>query len=125
MKSYFLLVLLALFTMPQCASAPSTLSPVGTRDYRTLQVVKALDLVRDTAIDANAQIPPLLDEETTRKIVMYHSSALRTIQAVPNGWVVTVEAGLDDVIKDLPADKRKLFGPYIALTKTLITEVTK
>lgn len=118
-------VVLLLFSLVSCASAPRSLSPVGVQDYNNTRVIKALDLVRDTAVDANAQIPQLLSEAATRKIVTYHRSALVTINATKSGWRSTVLAGLDEAVKDLPPQQAALVAPYVALVKTIVQEVSR
>lgn len=105
------------------ASAPIGLSKQGTAAFNNTRVIKGLDLLRDTATAANAQTPPLLSTDTTRKIVLYHQAAIKTIDAVSSGWQATVLAGLDDVIKTLAPKEQQLLAPYIALVKTIIAEV--
>ena len=106
-----------------CASAPPNLSPAGVTAFNNTRVVKGLDLVRDTAITANAQTPPLVSTDTTRKIVTYHRSALLVIRDVPTGWKASVLTGLDETVKNLPGNEAQLFAPYVALVKTLIQEI--
>lgn len=120
---YWMLIL-PLFVLA-CTPPPPNLTPEATLAFKATRVVKALDILRDTAVDANAQTPPLLSEVTTRKVVTYHQSALKVIEATPSGWKPIVQAGLTEVESNLPPPERALLGPYIALAKTIIDEVTR
>jgi hypothetical protein len=104
-----------------CASAPPSLTPTGVTAFNARRVVKSLDLVRDVAIDAEAN--HVLSTDTTRRVVVFHRSSLQTIRAVPNGWKSVVLAGLEEVPKNLSDKERMVIAPYLALTKTLILEV--
>jgi len=108
-----------------CASAPPQLSPSGVAAFQARRVVKALDILRDFAIDAEAQTPKVLSTTTTRKVVTYHRSAVSTIGQVPSGWAPTVSQGLLEVQRDLPAAERARLGPYFSLVSALIAEVTR
>jgi hypothetical protein len=104
-----------------CAvQSPPTLSPAGTAAFQATRVVKALDILRDFAIDAEAQDPKLISTDNTLKVVNFHEAAIKTIGAVPGGWKATVQAGLDQLKDDvLPAEWQRLL-PYVALIKSLI-----
>jgi hypothetical protein len=105
-----------------CTHAPPTLSPQGVHDFNTLRVIKALDLLRDTAIDANKQTPPLLTTATTRKIVNYHKFAVMTLDASGAGAKAGVSSALAQLIADpsLTPPELALVQPYYALVKTAI-----
>jgi len=108
-----------------CAKSPPTLSAAGSAAFQAKRVVDALDVVRNFAIDAEAQDPKVLSTDTTRKVVLWHKAAVSTIGAVPGGWAATVTEGLKQLEQDvLPADWARL-QPYIALIRTLIAEVTR
>ena len=86
-----------------CGGAPPpNLTPVGQAAVQATQVIKALDVLRDFAITANAQNPPLLLTTDTRKVVDFHTAAVKTVTAVPAGWKATVQAGLTQLQADLP-----------------------
>lgn len=108
--------------MGGCASAPANLSPQGVQDFNKTRVIKTLDVIRDTATDANALTPPLISTPTTRKIVTFHRSALVLINAGPV-WKLQVEQALTETLKDLPPAESKLLAPYAALAKVVIDEV--
>ena len=114
------LVLCVLFTLSGCASAPPQLSPEAQIKWQGTQVIKALDTVRDMAIAANETVPPLLSTATTRKIVVYHDSALDIVHAAPSGWLRIVEVGLEELLQDLPERDKRLLGSYIGLAQGVI-----
>jgi hypothetical protein len=120
-----LILLLCLVHAPACVHAPPTLSPAGVTAFNNTRVIKGLDLVRDTAIEANAQIPPLLSTATTRTIVTYHRSAVIVIHGTPNGWQATVLTGLDETVTHLTPAEKQLLAPYFTLVKVLIQEVSR
>jgi len=116
------LVLLPLLVMLACTHAPPNLSPQGTAAFNNTRVIKTLDLLRDAAIDANAQTPPLLQTSTTRKIVSFHQLALKTIDASQTGWMSAVGVALFQLRSDpslLPAEVQFL-RPYFDLAQGVL-----
>lgn len=120
-----MVVLLLLVSVLACAKTPPNLTPEATVAFKGTQAVKALDLLRDTAISAHAQTPPLLAEDTTRRVVLYHQSTVKIIQASPSGWVPVAQTGLDELVNNLSPPQKDLLGPYLALLKTVLNEVTR
>ena len=117
-------VTLATLSTPACATnASPQLSPEARAAWYGTRVIKALDLFRDTAIDANAQTPPLLSTLATRKIVEYHKSAITVIHGVPGGWKSTVLAGLNEATRTIPYAEWQILVPYINLIKIELQEV--
>lgn len=112
-------------TQSACAKAPPTLSPAGVSAFNNHRVQRALDIIRDTAQDANAQTPPVLSTDTTRKVTRWHESAITIVHAMVNGWQVLLTTSLDELLKDVPAHERPMLAPYVALAKTVITQVSK
>lgn len=106
-----------------CAKAPPSLSPPGVAAFNALRVVRALDVVRDTAIDAEAQVPPLISTADTRTVIDFHEAALKTIAAVPSGWKATVLAGLDQLKTDIVPAAWARIQIYVNLLKAVIAEV--
>ena len=106
-----------------CAKAPTALSPSGTAAFHATRVVKALGVLQDFAIAAEAQTPKLLSTDNTRKVVNFVGSAAKTIDAVPAGWKPTVMAGLVQLQADLPPPDWARVAPYVQLIKVLIAEV--
>lgn len=127
-QSIYRLALVALVTLlaiSSCAKPPLNLSPEATAAFNKTRVIKGLDILRDTAVDANKQIPPLVSEATMLRVVRYHQGAVRTIVATDTGWQTTVTTGLDEVNRNLPSSEQTLLKPYIALVKTILNEVTR
>jgi hypothetical protein len=125
-SSLILVVALCLGSMSACANnPPPTLSPAASLAFQNTQVIKALDQLRDIAIAANAQTPPLVSTEDTRKVVTYHESALRIIDANRSGWKSAVQTGLDELVKGLPPPTATRLTPYTDLIKTVLQEVVQ
>jgi hypothetical protein len=121
MKSLMLLALI-LSLSPACASAPPKLSPTATQAFQKTRLIKVLDLLRDTAIDGNAQMPPLFSTPTTKKIVTVHQTALKVIQATDTGWANAVGVALAQLSHDpslLPTEVQ-LLAPYFALAADIL-----
>ena len=108
-----------------CAKAPPELSPVGTQAFHKTRVIKALDLLRDVAIDAEAQSPKVFSTADTRKVVLYHQSALKIIQATDAGWQAAVGTSLDEVVNRLDPAAQPKVAPYATLIKVLLAEITR
>ena len=119
----FAFLLAFTFAPGACVKAPPTLSPAGTAAFNALRVGHALDIVRDTANDANRQTPPLVSNAALLKIVNWHEAAVKTIVAVPGGWKPTVLTGLDQLKDEIPPDEWQRVAIYVALLKTVISEV--
>ena len=124
MRPLFVTVMLA-FVLGGCAKAPPDLTPEAARAFHASQAVKVLDAFRDAAIAANAQVPPLLATDAARKVVLYHQSVVKVLQAAPAGWAPFARAGLDDLTSGLSAKDRALLGPYAALVKATLAEVVR
>ena len=106
-----------------CAKAPPNITPQATQAFHKTNVLKGLDLARDFAIDAEATDPKVLSTATTRKIVTYHQSSVRIMQASDAGWREAVMAALDELLNSLSPAERQKFGPYAGLIKSLIQEI--
>ena len=105
-----------------CTHAPPTLSPQGTQAFNNTRVIKTLDLLRDAAINANAQTPPLLSTPTTRKIVNFHTLALKAIDASQTGWMSAVSVALFQLRSDpsLLPQEIQFLQPYFDVAKSVI-----
>jgi hypothetical protein len=119
------LVALLTSTVPAggCAKAPPNLSPVGVRAFHATRAVQVLDLVRDTAIAAEAATPQLLSTESTRAVVTWHRAAVAAAGATPAGWQASVLAGLENVERALKPDEQQVLRPYLVLAKSILREV--
>lgn len=120
-----LLPLLLVLSLVGCASAPPNLTPQASADFQKTRVLKALDLVRDFAIAAEAQTPKVLPTATTRTIVQYHKSTVTIMLATDSGWASGVSTSLNELVRNLSADDQQKFSPYVALVRTLLSEVTR
>jgi hypothetical protein len=120
-----LAVVAALIFSVGCTPPPPELSPQAKLAYRNTQVLKTLDLLRDTAIAANEQTPPLVTTDATRKVVNYHKTVVTTMNALQGGWQTTALTGLDELQRNLPPDDARQLAPYIALVRIIIMEVPK
>lgn len=116
------ILVLALTITAACATLPPGHSSEAQTAFKKTQVVHALDVIRDTAIDAEKVT--LLSTDTTRTVVLWHQSALKTIAASEEGWVATVSTGLSGVLDALPKAEREILRPYISLAQALLKGLT-
>ena len=119
----FACVLALLGSPGGCTHAPPTLSPAGTAAFHATRVVKALDVLQDFAIAAEAQNPKLISTANTRKVIDVVAASVRTIQAAPGGWKPTVLAALAQLERDVfPAEWARVL-PYVSLVRSVIEVV--
>lgn len=123
MKPNRLLMVLALCGVlfsPSCTgiNPPPNLDSQASAAFRNTQVIKMLDLMRDIAIDANAQNPPLVSTETARKVVLFHRTTIKLIDATTDSWAATVMHNLDDLNKNTPAADQGVMRTYYDLLTT-------
>jgi len=121
-SSLFIISLLILSTSCAGNSQPQ-LSPAGQAAATVTQVIHAIDVVRDTAIAANAQNPPLISTNNTRKIVDFHESAVKLMVALPTGWKSAVLTSLDELQKNVTVAEWNQISVYVVALKTLIAGV--
>lgn len=121
--SVFVVIAIGLVFSGCAGKTPPNLSSQGVAAFHGTQVIQTLDLLRDAAIAANDQKPPVLSTDTTRKIVTYHRSAITVVHATPNGWRAAVLQGLEETLKNLPPNETKLLAPYVTLVTTIANEV--
>jgi hypothetical protein len=108
---------------PPATEPTANLTPSGRAAYQATRVVKALDVLRDIAISAEEQSPKLMSTNSTRKVILYHQAIVKTIRAVPDGWVAVAQEGLDNLRKEIPADEWKQIDPYVRLVLAIYQEV--
>lgn len=108
------LLLVMSLCVTSCAgfTPPPNLNSQGQAAFRNTQAIKVLDLIRDTAIDANAQTPPLVSTTTTRKIVTFHQASIKIIDATTTGWAATVYHNLEDLKKDTANEDKGVLSSY-------------
>lgn len=115
-------LLLGLVLSIACSShRPPNLTPTGQVAWNSTQVVKALDVLRDAAISANNG--GLVNEDVTRRVVVYHRSSLEVIKSAPAGWQTIVQTALAQTMSQLPPDARELFQPYVDLLSGLLNRI--
>lgn len=116
------LLFMLMLTLSGCAPPPQHLSVVSTTAFQKTRVVKVLDLLRDTAIDASSEVPPVLSTATARKVVQAHQAALKAIQASDTGWPAAVSVILAQLSHDqtlLPTEAQRL-APYFELAAQVL-----
>ena len=121
-----------------CQPPPPDLTPDAKLAFQATRVVMVLDVVRDAAIAANEQVPPLMTTNDTRNVVLWHKTSVQTIRAVPSGWKPAVMAGLYALTCDarvlvptasqpctpqLSAPAVKQLTPYVGLVSVILAEV--
>ena len=124
MKHFALALILAL-SFSACVPPPPNLTPQAVSAFNKTRVIKALDLVRDTAIAANAEVPSVISTDDTRKIVTAHESLLKIMDATDSGWQPTVKTTLDELVKNLSAKEQPIVQPYVLLVENILVEITK
>jgi hypothetical protein len=97
---------------------PPGLTQEAVSAFKSHEVLKTIDALRDTAI--NAEKAQLVSEETTRKFVTLHLSAARMMEAAQVGRIAIIKAGLVAIQDNLPANEAKLLKPYIALALAVL-----
>ena len=105
-----------------CATAPP-LGPVAAQDFQKTRVIKALDLFRNFAIDGEAARPQAVSTDLARKVVTYHQAALKILDAAGSDWRTLTATSLDAFVATLAPAERTKIAPYVALTKTILTEI--
>ena len=118
MKAIILALLCVSFCA--CAPAPSGLSTAGLQAWHQHEVQKDLDIVRDLAVEANMQTPPILSTETTRKIVLFHKTAITLIHDAPSGWKALVLTSMDALKQDLTVAEYAVIAPYLAVARSVV-----
>jgi hypothetical protein len=114
---------LSVATSCNAPKAPPNLTPQSTAAWYGTRVIQALDVLRNTAIDAAAQRPPILSEATARKVVLLHESALKMVHESPAGWAPTVTTALTEFEKTLTEQERGVVHPYVQMTLELLKSV--
>jgi hypothetical protein len=117
------LLLVGFLALPSCVHAPPTLSQPAQIAFQKTRIIKALDVLRDFAVDGEAATPKAVSTDLARKIVTYHQSTLHIIDAAGTGWKPLVSTGLDEFLSQLSQAEQTRLRPYVGLIKALLAEV--
>lgn len=99
----------------------ATLTTPGVRALQVKEAVKYLDIIRDTAIDAEAtQVLPLA---TTEKVVRWHKALVQALDQTPQGWAAVALKGLDSLQGLLSSSERAVLDPYILSARIIYQAV--
>lgn len=116
------LVLAVLSTAASCPKAPPNLTPAAVSAFYGTRVIQTLDVIRDLAVSANKQTPPLVSTPHMVTAVTWHRAAITVVHTAPAGWKATVHTGLDETLKTFAPAERQLFAPYVALIHAVLAE---
>jgi hypothetical protein len=122
-----LLISLVLLSVVSCAPkavngrSTALLTQPGIQALQKTEVVKVLDIIRDTAVDAEAA--KVLSTATTRKIVQAHKSIIDVVRVSGAGWKAVVLASLQQLKQNLTPDELAIVGPYIDAAASTIQAV--
>jgi hypothetical protein len=105
-----------------CSAKPPVLTPQATLAFNSLQIEKALDLIRDTAQAGAALNPPIFTVAGARTVTLWHEAAIKVLYAAGNGWQVTVSTTLTQLPTLLTTAEAAQITPYIALAQTLLQQ---
>lgn len=117
------LLLVGLLALPSCTHTPPNLGPVAAQDFQKTRIIKALDLLRDFAIDGEAAHPQAVPTPLARKIVTYHQSTLHILDAAGTGWKALVGTSIDEFVNQLTPTEQTRVRPYVGLVKAILAEV--
>jgi hypothetical protein len=124
-------VLLAL-TVACASKAPPSLSPADTRMWQANEAGVALGTIQRAAIDLNrieacepAPCRKLLSDTNTRAVIDVVVPALQTIRAVPDGWLATANAAVDQVTLRLDAAGKTKLRAYVEAARIILNQLAK
>jgi len=127
-RSIAALVLLTglLVSAPGCLGAgapPPNLTPAANKAWYAAKAQKALDEIRDIVQDGNATAPPVFSTTTTRRVTVWHESAITVLHAAGAGWQTAVTTSLDQLLLNVSPSEKATLAPYVALAKTVLQQV--
>jgi hypothetical protein len=102
-----------------CGKNAPVVTPDAQQAFDKVRVVNALNLLRDIAVVANAQTPPVISDATLVKVNTYYNAAIGTVNASGHGWAVTLSVALDEVVKTFPEHEQGALGFYTGLLRSL------
>ena len=114
--SIALIVLLA-----GCGPTPApNLTPQAQTAYQARRVLDVLRVVKDVAVDAEAQNPKLISTADARTIVNWHESLVKAIDAAPNGTKAVVQASLLELQPHVSESTWQKISPYVTLLRSVL-----
>ena len=120
----FWLIAVITLTFTSCAgNPPPTVTPEAQRDYHLTQVIKGLDQARDAVVAAHNTKPPIVDAQTSLKVVTWHQDAIKIVHDAASGWQAALQTTFDGLKKDLSAQQWAIIQPYVELVQALLKEV--
>lgn len=119
----YLLLIIAMLSLPSCVPPPPTLTPDAQWAFTETRIIKGLDTLRDVVVLANHQTPPVVSTAFMLNVTRTHRAALVTIHAHPLGWQKTVTTALDQLVQSVPPKEAAIVQPYITLADTIIKEI--
>lgn len=110
---------------PAAVAGRSTanLTTPGTKALQAKEGIKYLNIIRDTAQDAEAT--KILSLATAEKVTRWHRALSLTIDQTPAGWQAVALKGLDELDTVLSPAERAVLGPYIASARIIYQAVTQ
>jgi hypothetical protein len=114
-----LLLVVALSTA--CGKNAPVLTPDAQVAFNKVRVINALNLLRDIAVTANNQTPPVISADTLAKVQEYHTAAITITEASSHGWAVTLVTGLNEFVKATPEHEQTVLAFYTELVKSILT----
>lgn len=133
-----LALLLLLVLTPACGPTPRPMPPDVAAAFHASRVIMVLDVLRDAAIAAHDAQPPVMTEDSTRKVVVWHKATIQAVQMAPQGWRASAKESIFRFSCDpaaasvsppppctplLPAVDLARLRPYISLALVVISEV--
>jgi hypothetical protein len=109
--------------LPGCVKTPPNLTPAATSALTNTQVIKGLDLLRDTAVAAHDTIPPVLSTASLIKVVNAHEATLKVMDALGTGWQATVTSILTGLIENLTPPEQAIVVPYVNLVNQILAGI--
>lgn len=108
--------------MEGCAKAPPSLSPIGQSAWNRHELEKDLDILRDIAVDAEAQ--HVIATLSARAVVSYHQTAITVMHDAQAGWQKILSDGFDGLQRNLPPADYARIKAYVDLARATLKELT-
>jgi hypothetical protein len=107
-----------------CSGIPTpNVSPQAKVAFYGAQVIRDLDILRDTVVAAEKSVPQIISTPAARRYIAYHRFAIMMVHDAPSGYQAVVQRGLDEYTKSLTPQELVIVGPYAALITLVLQEV--